>query len=324
MAATGPAGSEAGIVYFSSVPSSKTTERWGCKRGHYSGFRHYRQRLGRPPARGPRGSALDEARASPPAGRRRAHTAEMTATASAPASMTSAALAAVMPPIATKGTGISGRSFRTEQSGPTSWKPGLAPGREDAADGDVVGAIREGLPGLRRVVGRDAEHHAGREDAARGRRREDRPGRRGARRRSTARARSARSLTMKRAPAGRQRPRRARATRAELGHGRGLVPELDEAAPAREHRVEQRRERAAARDLPVEDHVERRRAAARDAGARGDCSNRGMANSPARNVGIGEELQVKGDGGLDPLDHGLGERAVHPRDGLRAVARHAR
>jgi hypothetical protein len=61
-----------------------------------------------------------------PAGSGAAHTAEITATASAPAAMTSAALSRVMPPIPTSGTGRCGRSALTS-SGPTSWNPSLVP-----------------------------------------------------------------------------------------------------------------------------------------------------------------------------------------------------
>src|SRR5215475_505078 len=53
-----------------------------------------------------------------------AHTAEITATPSAPARMTSPTFADVMPPMPTRGARISPRSFRT-RSGPTSSKSGL-------------------------------------------------------------------------------------------------------------------------------------------------------------------------------------------------------
>src|SRR6185295_10870362 len=97
-------------------------DRWGCKRRHYSGFP---DSVNEP--RGDEGGhGLARARGAPSARASAAQTAEITATASAPASMTAAALSAVMPPIPTKGTGISGRSFRT-RSGPTSWKPALVP-----------------------------------------------------------------------------------------------------------------------------------------------------------------------------------------------------
>src|SRR5262249_20306799 len=52
------------------------------------------------------------------------HTAEMTATPSAPARMTWATLSCVIPPIPIRGTPISPRSFPMS-SGPTSWKSGL-------------------------------------------------------------------------------------------------------------------------------------------------------------------------------------------------------
>ena len=55
---------------------------------------------------------------------------------------------------------------------------------------------------------------------------------------STARARSARSLTMKSAPASRQRRRESARQGQEIGERHGLVAELDQPAAAPEHGVE--------------------------------------------------------------------------------------
>src|SRR5262245_19242989 len=44
--------------------------------------------------------------------------------------------------------------------------------------------------------------------------------------------------------------------RVKLGKGRALVPELNQAAAAREHRVEQRGQRATPADLGIEDDID--------------------------------------------------------------------
>ena len=132
----------------------------------------------------------------------------MTATPSAPArGSRSDTLSGVMPPIPTRGTRISPRSFRM-RPGPDQLEVGLARRREHRAHGDVVRAVGLGGARLLDAVGGDPRIMPGRQQRPRGPRPAGRPDR-GCTPSAplSARARSTRSLTMNVAPTAAQAAR---------------------------------------------------------------------------------------------------------------------
>ena len=172
----------------------------------------------------------------------------MTAAASAPAASTSPTLVSVIPPMATKGTGTSGRTRRSSV-GADELEPRLGGGGVHAAHRHVVGPVGNRLAGLRGVVGGDAEDHRRRQDAARRRRREIVLA-------DVQAVRLHRTGEIGPVVHDEERPCLP-ASRAEgmgqgqeVDHGARLVAELDEPRAAREHGLEQGGQGAPARRLP--------------------------------------------------------------------------
>jgi len=177
-------------------------------------------------------------------------------------------MSSVMPPMATRAPDL--RAHAPDSPARRAGSPPAARG-EHATDGNVV-APRPWPGALSLVVARDASIMPGRR-----RRRASRAGNSSCPTwtpsASMASARSTRSLMMKRQPALAARRQRACATdRARSRHG--LVPQLDQPAPAAAPRRGRGVGKSRSRSLRVEDDVERRR------------------QGPGRGAGGQEPLQV--------------------------------
>jgi len=119
-----------------------------------------------PTLRAPSAASTSRAGRRLPRSVRAAITALTTATPSAPARMTSAALEALMPPMAISGALPTARRMLAMPSSPTARSASGLSGQEDRRHREVVGAVGQRRQRLARGRHRDAEQHLGADQAS--------------------------------------------------------------------------------------------------------------------------------------------------------------